>query len=180
MPTLLKKFLLYRTYHGCAMPVQTQLASIAAWNDEAHVRDNRDLYRQKFDAVLEHTRQYTRCERNPTPVFICGPARQAMTATSRANYFAAKMSRCCRDNFSRERVTASIPGEKRVRMALVATLDECVEAATTHRTLRASLSPQLTPIIMLKNDRVQFVLQRLQELYPQPPIPLEHKTRSNC
>ena len=41
------------TYHGCAMPVQTQLASVAAWNDEAHVRANRELYREKFDAVLK-------------------------------------------------------------------------------------------------------------------------------
>ena len=51
--SLIRKFLLYRTYHGCAMPVQTQLASIAAWNDEVHVRANRALYREKFDAVLE-------------------------------------------------------------------------------------------------------------------------------
>ena len=43
---ILKGFLLYRTYHGCAMPVQTQLASVAAWNDEAHVRVNRDMYRE--------------------------------------------------------------------------------------------------------------------------------------
>ncbi|HEY6611811.1 MAG TPA: succinyldiaminopimelate transaminase, partial [Pseudomonas sp.] len=50
---ILKPFLLYRTYHGCAMPVQTQLASIAAWSDEEHVRANRVLYREKFDAVLE-------------------------------------------------------------------------------------------------------------------------------
>ncbi|MGY2437328.1 aminotransferase class I/II-fold pyridoxal phosphate-dependent enzyme, partial [Escherichia coli] len=50
---ILKHFLLYRTYHGCAMPVQTQLASVAAWNDETHVRANRDLYREKFAAVLD-------------------------------------------------------------------------------------------------------------------------------
>ena len=56
---ILKAFLLYRTYHGCAMPVQTQLASIAAWQDEEHVRDNRDLYREKFDAVLAIPVSYT-------------------------------------------------------------------------------------------------------------------------
>src|SRR6218665_2417397 len=50
---ILKAFLLYRTYHGCAMPVQTQLASIKAWEDEEHVRANRDLYRAKFAAVLD-------------------------------------------------------------------------------------------------------------------------------
>ena len=46
---LLKPFLQYRTYHGAAMPVQHQLASIAAWNDETHVEENRQQYRTKFD-----------------------------------------------------------------------------------------------------------------------------------
>ena len=48
---LLKRFLLYRTYHGCAMGLAVQHASIAAWSDEAHVRDNRARYRDKFAAV---------------------------------------------------------------------------------------------------------------------------------
>jgi len=48
---ILDKFLLYRTYHGCAMPVQHQLASIAAWQDEAHVKQNRAWYRAKYRAV---------------------------------------------------------------------------------------------------------------------------------
>ena len=48
---LLKQFLLYRTYHGCAMSPSIQAASVVAWNDEDHVRDNRDRYRRKFDAV---------------------------------------------------------------------------------------------------------------------------------
>lgn len=46
---LLKPYLQYRTYHGAAMPVQHQLASIAAWNDENHVEENRKQYRAKFD-----------------------------------------------------------------------------------------------------------------------------------
>jgi N-succinyldiaminopimelate aminotransferase len=49
---LLKKFLLYRTYHGSAMSIAVQRASIAAWNDEAHVRENRRLYAQKYAAAL--------------------------------------------------------------------------------------------------------------------------------
>ena len=51
-PALIKPYLLYRTYHGCAMPVPTQLASIAAWNDDAHAAANRALYREKFARVL--------------------------------------------------------------------------------------------------------------------------------
>ncbi len=49
---LLKQFLLYRTYHGSAMSLAVQKASIAAWNDEEHVRENRRLYAEKFNAVL--------------------------------------------------------------------------------------------------------------------------------
>ncbi|WP_292362950.1 aminotransferase class I/II-fold pyridoxal phosphate-dependent enzyme, partial [Methylophaga sp. UBA1464] len=51
--TIMKSFLRYRTYHGCAMPPSTQSASIAAWSDEAHVVHNRHLYREKFTAVLD-------------------------------------------------------------------------------------------------------------------------------
>ena len=57
MRRLIKPFLLYRTYHGCAMPLPTQLASIPAWNDDAHVVENRRLYRQKFAAVLPILRE---------------------------------------------------------------------------------------------------------------------------
>jgi N-succinyldiaminopimelate aminotransferase len=48
---ILKRFLLYRTYHGCAMSPTVQAASAAAWNDEAHVAENRRLYREKFDVI---------------------------------------------------------------------------------------------------------------------------------
>ena len=51
-PELLGRFLRYRTYHGCAMPVPTQLASIAAWGDDTHVAANRRLYQEKFARVL--------------------------------------------------------------------------------------------------------------------------------
>ena len=49
---IIAQFKLYRTYHGCAMPPPFQKASAAAWRDEVHVRQNRDMYRQKFAAVL--------------------------------------------------------------------------------------------------------------------------------
>ena len=49
---LLKNFLLYRTYHGSAMSVTVQRASIAAWRDEAHVVANRSLYAEKYKAVM--------------------------------------------------------------------------------------------------------------------------------
>lgn len=49
---LLDRFFAYRTYHGCAMPLHHQLASVTAWRDEAHVQENRQRYRTKFAAVL--------------------------------------------------------------------------------------------------------------------------------
>ena len=125
---ILKAFLLYRTYHGCAMPVQTQLASIAAWQDEAHVRANRDLYQEKFDAVLDIL----------TPVLD-------VKRPDGSFYLWAKVpmddAQFCRELFEQEHVTVVPgsylsrevdglnPGAGRVRMALVAPLSECVEAA---------------------------------------------------
>jgi N-succinyldiaminopimelate aminotransferase len=125
---ILKAFLLYRTYHGCAMPVQTQLASIAAWGDEAHVRANRTLYREKFDAVLEILSPVMDVQR-PDGGFYLWPN----VGTDDAKF--------CRDLFVTEHVTVVPgsylsrdvdgfnPGAGRVRMALVAPLAECIEAA---------------------------------------------------
>ncbi len=125
---ILKAFLLYRTYHGCAMPVQTQLASIAAWSDEEHVRANRSLYREKFDAVLEILSPVMDVQR-PDGGFYLWPN----VGTDDAKF--------CRDLFVTEHVTVVPgsylsrdvdgfnPGAGRVRMALVAPLAECIEAA---------------------------------------------------
>ncbi len=81
---ILKKFLLYRTYHGCAMPVQTQLASIAAWNDEVHVRANRSLYRENSTPCW---RSSTACSTYSarTAVSTCGHAPRWTTPYSPAN-----------------------------------------------------------------------------------------------
>jgi len=125
---IMEQFLLYRTYHGCAMPPPTQAASIAAWRDERHVHANRDLYRQKFDAVLD----------------ILGPAMDLQRPTGGFYFWAATPgsdTEFARGLFAQEHVTVLPgsflsreahgvnPGHGRVRMALVASLDECVEAA---------------------------------------------------
>jgi len=60
--SILEKFLLYRTYHGCAMNPAVQAASAAAWNDEAHVTENRRLYREKFAAVTPMLQQALKVE----------------------------------------------------------------------------------------------------------------------
>ncbi len=125
---ILEKFLLYRTYHGCAMPVQHQVASIAAWSDEQHVRENRRLYREKFEVMIATLAEVLPVQL-PDAGFYLWP--QTPVADDR---FA-------RDLYAQQHVTVvpgrylaragknGNPGENRVRMALVASVEECREAA---------------------------------------------------
>ena len=125
---ILKQFLLYRTYHGCAMPLYTQAASVAAWADEEHVRENRRLYRQKFDAVLPILRavlDVTRPEAGfylwpRVPIedteFVRGLLREQNVAVLPGSYLAREAH-------------GTNPGAQRVRIALVPPLAQCIEAA---------------------------------------------------
>jgi N-succinyldiaminopimelate aminotransferase len=123
---LLKKFLLYRTYHGSAMSLAVQHASIAAWNDEEHVRENRRLYAQKFDAVLPLLQGFLKVERPdggfylwlPTPI---DDAEFVRRLHHEYNVLALPGSFLARD------ASGGNPGRNHVRMALVAPLGECVE-----------------------------------------------------
>lgn len=126
---LLKRFLLYRTYHGCAMSLPVQHASIAAWSDEAHVRDNRAQYRDKFAAV--------------TPVLATAFAVRDPDASF---YLWAGVPGGDDEAFARELFTTmhvtvlpgrylaraahgDNPGKGYVRIALVPGIEDCVEAA---------------------------------------------------
>jgi len=125
---ILKAFLLYRTYHGCAMPVQTQLASIAAWNDEAHVLANRDLYREKFDAVLNILAPVMDIQR-PDGSFYLWPNVGGDDAAFCRDLFEAEHVTVVPGSYLSRNADGANPGAGRVRMALVAPLAECVEAA---------------------------------------------------
>jgi N-succinyldiaminopimelate aminotransferase len=125
---ILKAFLLYRTYHGCAMPVQTQLASVAAWQDEAHVRSNRDLYREKFDAVLEILAPVMDVQR-PDGSFYLWPTVAGDDAQFCRDLFQAQHVTVVPGSYLSREVDGVNPGAGRIRMALVAPLAECVEAA---------------------------------------------------
>lgn len=125
---LLKAFLLYRTYHGCAMAPPVQAASVAAWNDEAHVLDNRDQYREKFAAC--------------TPLI----ASALGTAMPDASFYLWAKTPIADSEFARgllEHYNVVVlpgsflardsqgvnPGAGFVRIALVAGLEECLEAS---------------------------------------------------
>jgi len=125
---ILKSFLLYRTYHGCAMPVPTQLASIAAWNDEIHVRANRVLYREKFDAVLGLLQPVLDVQR-PDGSFYLWPRTPMDDQSFTRELFAREHVTVVPGSYLSRSVDGLNPGANRVRMALVAPLAECVEAA---------------------------------------------------
>lgn len=126
--SIIKPFLLYRTYHGCAMPVQTQLASIAAWQDEAHVRETRDQYRAKYDAVLDILQPVMDVQRPDGSFYLWAKVPGGDAEFTRDLFEAQHVTVVPGSYLSRE-VDGVNPGAGRVRMALVAPLAECIEAA---------------------------------------------------
>ena len=126
---LLERFLLYRTYHGCAMGPAVQHASIAAWNDEDHVRDNRARYREKFAAVgpvLE--RVLTIHEPDASFYFWAGVPGGHDEAFARDLYRDTGVTVLPGRYLARE-AHGENPGSGYVRIALVPPIADCVEAA---------------------------------------------------
>ncbi len=136
---VLAKFLLYRTYHGCAMPPPTQAASIKAWGDEAHVRANRDLYREKFDAVLAILQPVLKVER-PQAGFYLWPETPVSDEQFARDLFARQNVNVVPGSYLSREAHGTNPGANRVRMALVAPLQECIEAAKRIRRYVESLT----------------------------------------
>jgi N-succinyldiaminopimelate aminotransferase len=125
---IIKQFLLYRTYHGCAMPPMTQSASIHAWNDEQHVKDNRNLYRQKFDAVIELLSGKMPLLRPDAGFYLWAKTPIPDTDFAQQLYAQQNITVLPGQYLSRS-VDGYNPGTNYVRMALVAPLDECQDAA---------------------------------------------------
>lgn len=125
---LMKQFLLYRTYHGSAMSPTVQHASIAAWNDEAHVVENRDLYRRKFAQVTPLLAEVLDVQLPDAGFYLWAGVPGDDVAFAQgllAQYNVAVLpgSLLARDAHGQN------PGAGRVRLALVAGVDECLEAA---------------------------------------------------
>ena len=125
---LIKQFLLYRTYHGSAMSPVVQSASIAAWNDEAHVVENRRMYRDKFAQVTPILTNVLDVALPDAAFYLWAGVRGSDTDFARdllAQYNVTVLpgSYLARD------AHGSNPGAGRIRMALVAETAECVEAA---------------------------------------------------
>jgi len=126
---LLKQFLLYRTYHGSAMSGMVQAASIAAWNDEAHVVANRDMYRQKFAVVTPLLAKVLDVKLPDAGFYLWaavpGGDDQAFARDLLAQYNVTVLP----GSFLARESQGFNPGAGRIRMALVAETQECMQAA---------------------------------------------------
>jgi N-succinyldiaminopimelate aminotransferase len=125
---LIEKFLLYRTYHGSAMSPVVSHASVAAWLDETHVIDNRQQYRAKFDAVLPILQPHLGVER-PDASFYLWAQTPIPDPEFVFKLLDTQAVRVLPGSFVGRNVQGVNPGANRIRIALVAPLADCVEAA---------------------------------------------------
>ena len=131
-PHVLKKFLLYRTYSGGAMSPVVQAASIAAWGDESHVQDNRALYREKFHLITPLLRGVMDVELPDAGFYLWADVSRtglSDTAFARRLYAEYNVTVLPGSYLARD-AHGTNPGRNRIRMALVAGVDEGLEAAT--------------------------------------------------
>lgn len=127
---ILKSFLLYRTYHGSAMSLVTQHASIAAWNDETHVRENREKYRAKFHAVVPMLKPVMHGLGEPDASFyLWARVPGGDDETFAKELFADKHVTVLPGTYLARDAHGMNPGRGYARMALVAELDECIDGA---------------------------------------------------
>ncbi|MBS0366565.1 MAG: succinyldiaminopimelate transaminase [Proteobacteria bacterium] len=127
-PQLIERFHLYRTYHGSAMSVPTQLASIAAWEDEGHVAANRRLYQEKFDRVLPLLSPLLPVRR-PAGAFYLWPRIGADDEDFTARLYAQTHVTVLPGSYLGRPGPAGNPGAGHVRISLVPPLTACLEAA---------------------------------------------------
>ncbi|RYY74045.1 MAG: succinyldiaminopimelate transaminase [Gammaproteobacteria bacterium] len=135
---ILEKFLLYRTYHGCAMPVPTQLASVAAWQDETHVIENRKAYNEKFDAVLTILDGVLDVKK-PDASFYLWPKTPIKGELFAQKLFETQKVTVLPGSYLAREADGINPGEDYVRLALVAPLAECIDAAQRIKSFVQSL-----------------------------------------
>ena len=128
---LLKNFLLYRTYHGSAMSIPVQRASIAAWNDEEHVIANRCLYQEKFDRVIPILQQAFDVELPDASFYIWLKVPDGDDLAFAKNLWQKAAIQVLPGRFLARDTEWGNPGEGYVRIALVADVDSCVKAAET-------------------------------------------------
>jgi len=124
---VLEKFALYRTYHGCAMNPAVQTATIAAWNDEAHVVENRRLYAAKFELAIKALSPILPVRKPDAGFYLWVQTPIADTAYAQQLYRDYNVSVLPGSFLAREAHGIN-PGANFIRLALVAGLEETQEA----------------------------------------------------
>ncbi len=124
---LLEKYLLYRTYHGCAMNPASQATSIAAWNDEAHVAENRRLYLEKFTTVIDRLSGILPVQMPDASFYLWAKTPISDTEFTKRLHRDYNVTVLPGSYLARD-VRGINPGENFVRIALVAPLEKCIEA----------------------------------------------------
>ncbi|MGZ5146090.1 MAG: aminotransferase class I/II-fold pyridoxal phosphate-dependent enzyme, partial [Burkholderiales bacterium] len=135
---VLKKFLLYRTYQGCAMSPPVQTASTAAWQDETHVVENRRLYREKFETALTILKPSLDVDMPDAAFYLWVRTPMPDPEFTRRLYETQGVSVLPGSYLARDAHGVN-PGTNRVRIALVASTEECAEAARRIRDFVTSL-----------------------------------------
>ncbi len=135
---LIQEFFKYRTYHGCAMSLSTQAASIAAWSDESHVESNRQLYDQKFTSVIEIINSILECQK-PEAGFYLWPKLPLDEVEFCKLLYSKKNVLSLPGSYLAREVNGYNPGKNRVRLALVAEQEQCIQAAQRIRELLEEL-----------------------------------------
>ncbi len=126
---LLQSFLLYRTYHGSAMSVPVQRASIAAWDDEAHVAENRRLYQAKFEQVVPVLQQVFDVKIPDASFYIWLKVPDGDDLAFAQKLWREAAIQVLPGRFLARDTPNGNPGKGYVRIALVAGVEECVEGA---------------------------------------------------
>ncbi len=126
--TVLQQYLLYRTYHGTAMGLPVQMASLAAWSDETHVVENRRLYVEKFAQATPLIAQRLSCKR-PDAAFYLWARTPIDDATYAQRLYAERHVTVLPGSYLSREVDGVSPGAGYVRIALVASREEAAEAA---------------------------------------------------
>ena len=125
---IIEKFALYRTYHGCAMSPTVQAASVAAWSDETHVIENRRLYAEKFKAVTPMLAGKLEVNMPDAAFYLWAKSNISDTELAIKLYRDLNITVLPGSFLARE-AHGQNPGKNFIRMALVASLSECIEAA---------------------------------------------------
>ena len=142
---VLERFVLYRTYHGSQMSNSVQAASIAAWRDESHVAENRRLYREKFAAFYERVNPVLPLVRPEAAFYYWVAVPGGDDVAFSRDLFAATHVTVLPGSYLSREAHGENPGRGFVRMALVSTVDEAVEAAERIRDFCLQRAGALAP-----------------------------------